>query len=101
MRGSTWTVTCGGNLRAPRCSNRNIVDTAYSILLSEVSFSRVGVLPTPGVVQRTERHTGTSMSPAGDVKNNTASGGEDAERDAPFLAFLLGLDGAATLNHKF
>ena len=39
------------------------------------------------------------MSPAGNVKNNTASGGEDAERDAPLLAFLLGLDGAATLIH--
>ena len=88
-------------MHAPRCHTRDIIDTAYSILLSEVSGWRERVLPTPGVVQKTERHTGTSMSPAGNVKNNTASGGEDTERDALFLAFLLRLDGAATLNHKF
>ena len=50
MRGSTWTVTYRENMHAPRCHTRDIIDTAYSILLSEVSGWRERVLPTPGVV---------------------------------------------------
>ena len=50
MRGRTWTVTYRENMHAPRYHTRDIIDTAYSILLSEVSGWRERVLPTPGVV---------------------------------------------------